>query len=63
MKLGSYAAVTHSTIGNAVAGSLFSTLQSAGAGGYGLAAVNGAVQVGGTALAAIGSGLTFIAGR
>jgi len=56
---GSYAAVTHSTIGNAVAGSLFSTLQSAGAGGYGLAVVNGVVQVGATALTAVGSGLTF----
>ena len=63
MKLGSYATIAHSAIGNAVAGSLFSTLQSAGAGGYGLAAVNGAVQVGGTALAAIGSGLTYIARR
>lgn len=37
-----------------VAGSVFATLQSAGAGGAGLAVVNGALQVAGTIVAAVG---------
>ncbi|OHE99464.1 hypothetical protein CORC01_05264 [Colletotrichum orchidophilum] len=43
---GSAAAGVQAGIGNVVAPSLFATLQSAGAAGYGAAAVNGAVQIG-----------------
>jgi hypothetical protein len=52
------AAVLHSTIGNVATGSVFATLQSAGAGGAGLAVVNGAVQAG---LAVVGAGSASIA--
>ena len=52
--LGSLAAGAQSGIGSVVAPSLFATLQSAGAGGYGLSAVYGAVQ-GAAALGASGS--------
>ncbi|KAK0671607.1 hypothetical protein QBC41DRAFT_300296, partial [Cercophora samala] len=41
---GSTAALAHSSIGNVAAGSIFATLQGAGAGGAGLAVVNGVVQ-------------------
>ncbi|KAJ4198174.1 hypothetical protein NW755_000862 [Fusarium falciforme] len=51
---GSLAAGAQSGIGSVVAPSLFATLQSAGAGGYGLSAVYGAVQ-GAAALGAGGS--------
>ncbi|KAJ4039745.1 hypothetical protein NW758_008616 [Fusarium oxysporum] len=44
---GSAAAGVHSGIGSVVAGSAFATLQSAGAGGFGLAVVNGVVQAAG----------------
>ncbi|KAL9570631.1 hypothetical protein ACKAV7_004968 [Fusarium commune] len=44
---GSAAAGVHSGIGSVVAGSAFATLQSAGAGGVGLAVVNGVVQAAG----------------
>lgn len=47
--LGSLAAGAHSVIGNVAAGSVFATMQSAGAGGAGLAAVNGAAKVGAAA--------------
>jgi len=57
----SFASVWQGFIGNVATGSLFSILQSAGAGGYGLAMVNGAVQVGATAVTAIGGGLTYMA--
>jgi len=50
--LGSLAAGAQSGIGSDVAPSLFATLQSAGAGGYGLSAVYGAVQ----GAAAVGAG-------
>lgn len=50
--LGSLAAGAQSGIGSVVAPSLFATLQSAGAGGYGLSAVYGAVQ----GAAAVGAG-------
>ncbi|KAH8424842.1 interferon alpha-inducible IFI6/IFI27 family protein [Aspergillus melleus] len=40
----SLAASLHSRIGNVVAGSIFSTLQSAGAGGAGFAILNGSMQ-------------------
>ncbi|KAL2693807.1 hypothetical protein Neosp_000373 [[Neocosmospora] mangrovei] len=49
---GSLAAGAQSSIGSVVAPSLFATLQSAGAGGYGLSAVYGAVQ----GAAAVGAG-------
>ncbi|KAF4465418.1 Lactose regulatory [Fusarium albosuccineum] len=52
---GSIAAGAQSSIGSVVAPSLFATLQSAGAGGYGVSAVYGAVQ-GAAALFAAGSG-------
>lgn len=48
--LGSLAAGAHSVIGNIAAGSVFATMQSAGAGGAGLAALNGATQVGAAAV-------------
>lgn len=47
--LGSLAAGAQSAIGNVAAGSVFATMQSAGAGGGGLAAVNGATQFGAAA--------------
>lgn len=47
--LGSLAAGAHSVVGNVAAGSVFATMQSAGAGGAGLAAVNGAAKVGAAA--------------
>lgn len=50
--LGSLAAGAQSGIGSVVAPSLFATLQSAGAGGYGVSAVYGAVQ----GVAALGTG-------
>ena len=40
---GSLASMAHSTIGNVAANSIFATLQSAGAGGAGLATVEAAV--------------------
>ncbi|PWI64363.1 hypothetical protein PCL_10532 [Purpureocillium lilacinum] len=52
---GSWAAATHSTIGSAVSPSLFATLQSAGAGGYGLAVVYPTIQ-------GIGAAITSFAG-
>ncbi|KAI4170754.1 MAG: hypothetical protein LQ343_004716 [Gyalolechia ehrenbergii] len=51
---GSAAAAHHAEIGNVVARSFFAVLQSAGAGGYGVAVVNGVVQVG-AALMGMGS--------
>ena len=56
---GTVAAATQSSIGNVAAGGVFATLQSAGAGGAGLAAVNGVVQIGGGVITTIGSGITF----
>ncbi|RMJ09672.1 hypothetical protein CDV36_010716 [Fusarium kuroshium] len=51
---GSIAAGAQSSIGSVIAPSLFATLQSAGAGGYGVSAVYGAIQ-GAAALGAGGS--------
>lgn len=49
--VGTTAATAQATIGNVVAPSLFATLTSAGAGGYGIAVISGAAQwVGGTTL-------------
>jgi hypothetical protein len=56
---GTIAATAQGTIGNVAAGSVFATLQSAGAGGAGLAAVNGAVQIGGGIMATIGPSIAF----
>ena len=56
--VGTSAASAQATIGNVIAPSLFATLTSAGAGGYGVAAISGAVQwVGGTM-----AGLAGVAG-
>lgn len=58
--IGSAAAFVHSWIGNVASGSLFSTLQSAGAGGAGLTAVNGFVQtVGSMGASAIAASTKF----
>lgn len=51
---GSAAAGIQSGIGSVVAPGLFATLQSAGAGGYGLAAVHTVVQAAGALVAAAG---------
>ena len=48
---GSLAAAFQSSVGSVAAGGIFATLQSAGAGGYGVATVYGAVQAGGVGLA------------
>lgn len=53
----SIAATVQSSIGNVAAGSIFATLQSAGAGGVGAAVVSGAVQIGGAGVAAAGAGI------
>ncbi|KAE9571020.1 hypothetical protein CGMCC3_g12981 [Colletotrichum fructicola] len=52
---GSAAAGVHSVIGNGAASGVFAVLQSAGAGGYGIAAVYGGVQLVGGAVAASGA--------
>ncbi|KAH9225548.1 hypothetical protein K456DRAFT_43755 [Colletotrichum gloeosporioides 23] len=51
---GSMAAGIHSAIGNVAASSVFAICQSAGAGGYGVAAVHGAIQFAGGLTAASG---------
>ncbi|RGP78152.1 hypothetical protein FLONG3_3721 [Fusarium longipes] len=56
---GSAAAGIQSGIGSVAAGSLFATLQSAAAGGYGVAAVHGVIQVVGAAIGAGGVGALF----
>lgn len=53
--LGSAAAAVQSGIGNVVSGSVFATLQSAAAGGYGVAAVTTAVQAVGAAIGSTGA--------
>ncbi|KAF5662393.1 hypothetical protein FHETE_7978 [Fusarium heterosporum] len=59
---GSAAAGLQSGIGSVVAPSLFATLQSAGAGGYGVAAVHGVIQGVGAIAAAGGIG-NWLRGR
>jgi hypothetical protein len=49
--LGSAAAAAQASIGNIAAGSILAVLQSAGAGGAGLAVVNGVVGTGATVVA------------
>ncbi|KAL8365581.1 hypothetical protein RB595_004411 [Gaeumannomyces hyphopodioides] len=50
---GSAAAAAQAAIGNVIAGSWLATLTSAGMGGYGAAAISGAVQTAGGATAAV----------
>ncbi|TGJ86713.1 hypothetical protein E0Z10_g2023 [Xylaria hypoxylon] len=52
---GSAAAGIQSGIGSVVAPSIFATLQSAAAGGYGIAAVSAAIQGAGTLVASVGA--------
>lgn len=50
----SVAAGVQASVGNVAAGSAFATVQSAAAGGYGLAVLTGIVQATGGAIAAVG---------
>ncbi|KAJ9601939.1 hypothetical protein H2200_013498 [Cladophialophora chaetospira] len=59
VQAGSAAAAVHAGIGNIVAGSAFAIGQSAGAGGAGLAIVNGVAQAGGGVLIAAGGGMAL----
>ncbi|KIL84250.1 hypothetical protein FAVG1_12487 [Fusarium avenaceum] len=59
---GSAAAGIQSGIGSVVAPGLFATLQSAGAGGYGLAAVHTVVQAAGALVAAAGVAINQVQG-
>ncbi|KAJ5672584.1 hypothetical protein N7507_001711 [Penicillium longicatenatum] len=59
----SLAAAAHSTIGNIGAGSMMAIAQSAGAGGSGLAVINGVAQLGGVAMTAGASTLAWIKAR
>lgn len=55
------AASTQATIGNVVAPGLFATLTSAGAGGYGVAAISGVAQwAGGTMVGLAGAAGTWL---
>lgn len=60
---GSLAAGVQSSIGNVAAGSTFATLQSAGTGGAGLAAVNGVVQAAGVLMTAAGGFLARVGSK
>ncbi|SPO04327.1 uncharacterized protein DNG_07011 [Cephalotrichum gorgonifer] len=60
---GTIATTIQSGIGNVVGQSIFAILQSAGAGGYGVAVVGSAVQVAGTGVAAAGATLLARATR
>ncbi|KAF7551606.1 hypothetical protein G7046_g7677 [Stylonectria norvegica] len=57
---GSAAAGIQSGIGNVIAPSVFATLQSAAMGGYGVAVVHGAIQLGATAVAGTGALLAIL---
>ncbi|KAJ5306903.1 hypothetical protein PENANT_c003G01234 [Penicillium antarcticum] len=59
IKAGSAAAVAHSYVGNVVAGGAIAIGQSAGAGGSGLALVNGAIQLGAAAMTVGSAGLSW----
>ncbi|KAL3434760.1 hypothetical protein BDV09DRAFT_195620 [Aspergillus tetrazonus] len=59
----SLAATAQSVVGNVAAGSTFATLQSAGAGGAGLAVIDGVVQAGGLAVGIGNVGLAWIRAR
>ncbi len=56
----SAAAAVHGSIGNVAAGSVFATLQSAGAGGAGAAVVTGVVQAAGAGVAAAVAGGRYL---
>ncbi|KAM5357640.1 hypothetical protein ACJZ2D_016064 [Fusarium nematophilum] len=60
---GSTAAAIQSGIGNVVAPGLFATLQSAGAGGYGVGVVHGATHVAGAVLGSVGGLGGFLSRR
>lgn len=60
IETGSLATVIHASLGNVVAGTPFAIAQSAGAGGAGLAVVNGVVQGTGGVMAAGGAGVAWI---
>jgi hypothetical protein len=55
--VGSLAAGCQSALGNVVSGGAFATLESAAMGGYGVAIVNSAVQVG---VGGVAAGAAFI---
>ncbi|RFU78683.1 hypothetical protein TARUN_3530 [Trichoderma arundinaceum] len=59
----SVASTIHGSIGNVAAGSLFATMQSAAAGGYGLAAVTSAAQAAGGAVAGVGGVVALWKGK
>lgn len=54
------AAVAHSWVGNIAAGSIMAIGQSAGAGGGGIAIVNGVAQLGGVAMGLGSAGLAWL---
>jgi ABC-type proline/glycine betaine transport system permease subunit len=56
-------AAYHSSVGNAVAGGVLATLQSAGAGGYGVAVMNGVVSSGAAVVAAGSGAVVYMARR
>ena len=59
----SAAAAVHGSIGNIASGSIFATLQSAGAGGAGVTVVNGVVQAAGAGVAAAAAGKRYLASK
>jgi hypothetical protein len=60
-QIGTQAAAAQATIGNVVAPGMFATLTSAGAGGYGVAAIAGTVQwAGGTMMGLAGAAGTWL---
>lgn len=63
VQAGSIAAGVQAGVGNVAAGSVFAVLQSAGAGGAGIVAVNGVVQGGTVVVAGLGWLKSRIAGR
>ncbi|KAJ5776905.1 hypothetical protein N7520_000151 [Penicillium odoratum] len=63
IQAGSAAAVVQSSVGNIAAGSYMAIAQSAGAGGSGLAVVNGATQLGAAAVTAGSAGFAWVKSR
>lgn len=64
--IASAASAIHASIGNVAAGSIFATLQSAAAGGYGVGVLAGAAQTAGGAVAgagSVGGVLTYLKGK
>ncbi|KAL7795960.1 hypothetical protein V8C37DRAFT_372647 [Trichoderma ceciliae] len=58
----SIASAVHASIGNVAAGSIFATMQSAAAGGYGLATLTTAAQAAGGAVAGVGGVTAWLKG-